>query len=93
LAFEGRDSKLALECKFDKSLKLSEIYCKDVFVRKTYTSFSPLIESKANCRKNISIMLSNMQRTSGAEWSQRHIEGLFSRNKFEKSKVYVFIPP
>jgi hypothetical protein len=74
-------------------LKLSEIYCKDVFVRKTYTAFSPLIESNANHRTNISIMLSNMQIASDAAWNQRLIEGLFSRNKFEKSKVYMFIPP
>ena len=42
---EGTDSKIAIECKFDKSLKIGDIASKDVFIRKTDTAWSQLIES------------------------------------------------
>ena len=40
--------KIAIECKFDKSIRFGEIENKDVFTRKSDTAWSQLIESQAN---------------------------------------------
>lgn len=40
--------KIAIECKFDKSLKLGDINSKDVFTRKSDTAWNQLIEAQVN---------------------------------------------
>lgn len=40
--------KIAIECKFDKSLRLGDIESKDIFTRKSDTAWSQLIEAQAN---------------------------------------------
>jgi len=51
------DLKIAIECKFDKSLKLGSIESKDVFIRKTDTAWSQLIESQANRNSKVSLIV------------------------------------
>jgi hypothetical protein len=55
---EGKDDlKISIECKFDKSIKFGEIETKDVFIRKTDTAWSQLIESDANRNSKVSIIV------------------------------------
>jgi hypothetical protein len=42
------DLKIAIECKFDKSVRLGDIESKEIFTRKTDTVWSQLIEAQAN---------------------------------------------
>lgn len=49
--------KISIECKFDKSIKLGDIVSKDVFIRKTDTAWSQLIEADANRGSKISIIV------------------------------------
>lgn len=49
--------KIAIECKFDKSVKLGEIENKDIFIRKTDTAWSQLIESDANRNSKVSLIV------------------------------------
>lgn len=49
--------KIAIECKFDKSIKFGEIENKDVFTRKSDTAWSQLIESQANRGTNTAIIV------------------------------------
>jgi len=49
--------KIAVECKFDKSIKLGPIDSKDVFIRKTDTAWSQLIESNANRNSKVSLIV------------------------------------
>lgn len=42
------DLKIAIECKFDKSIRLGDIESKDIFTRKSDTAWSQLIEAQAN---------------------------------------------
>jgi hypothetical protein len=65
-ALEGSDAKIALECKFDKSVKLGDIASKDVFIRKTDTAWSQLIESNANRGTHISIMVFDISLIDGS---------------------------
>lgn len=51
------DLKIAIECKFDKSVKLGTIESKDLFIRKTDTAWSQLIESNANRNSKVSIIV------------------------------------
>lgn len=55
----GNDSdfKIAIECKFDKSVKLGPIDGKDIFIRKSDTAWSQLIESNANRNSKVSIIV------------------------------------
>ncbi len=55
----GNDSnlKIAIECKFDKSIKLGPIDGKDIFIRKSDTAWSQLIESNANRNSKVSIIV------------------------------------
>jgi len=43
---EGR--RIAIECKFDKSIRLGDIQTKDVFAKKSDTAWSQLLEAQAN---------------------------------------------
>jgi hypothetical protein len=55
---EGKENvKIAIECKFDKSIRLGEIDSKEVFTRKTDTVWSQLIESDANRNSKVSIIV------------------------------------
>jgi hypothetical protein len=51
------DLKIAIECKFDKSLKLGDIESKDVFTRKSDTAWSQLIEAQANRDAKVSLIV------------------------------------
>lgn len=51
------DLRIAIECKFDKSIRLGEIEKKDIFTRKTDTAWSQLIESDANRNSKVSIVV------------------------------------
>ncbi len=51
------DLKIAIECKFDKSVRLGDIESKEVFTRKTDTAWSQLIEAQANRDSKISIIV------------------------------------
>ncbi|MDN3203775.1 hypothetical protein [Algoriphagus sediminis] len=49
--------KIAIECKFDKSIKLGPIDSKDIFIRKTDTAWSQLMEAQANREAKVSIIV------------------------------------
>jgi len=49
--------KIAIECKFDKSIKLGNISQKDIFTRKYDTAWSQLIEAQANRESKISMIV------------------------------------
>ena len=51
------DLRIVIECKFDKSIKLGNIKNKDVFTRKIDTVWSQLIESQANRKGKVSIIV------------------------------------
>lgn len=51
------DLKIAIECKFDKSVRLGEIQSKDIFTRKSDTAWSQLIEAQANRESKVSIIV------------------------------------
>lgn len=56
---DGRsDLKIAIECKFDKSLKLGDIETKDLFTLRTYdTAWSQLLEAQANREAKVSMIV------------------------------------
>ncbi|PVH27056.1 hypothetical protein [Sphingobacterium corticibacter] len=49
--------KIAIECKFDKSVRLGSIETRDLFIRKTDTAWSQLLEAQANREAKISIIV------------------------------------
>ena len=49
--------KIAIECKFDKSVRLGDIETKEIFNRKTDTAWSQLIEAQANRDSKVSIIV------------------------------------
>jgi len=51
------DLKIAIECKFDKSIKLGEIDSKDIFTKKYDTAWSQLIEAQANRDSKVSMIV------------------------------------
>lgn len=51
------DLKIAIECKFDKSIRFGEIENKDIFTRKSDTAWSQLIEAQANRDAKVSIIV------------------------------------
>lgn len=51
------DLKIGVECKFDKSIKLGDVESKDVFIRKSDTTWSQLIETNANRSSKVSIIV------------------------------------
>ena len=59
------DLKIAIECKFDKSIKLGDITDRDVFIRKTDTAWSQLIESDANRGSKISLIVFDISLVDG----------------------------
>lgn len=64
---DGNDAlKIAIEAKFDKSIKLGDIASKDVFIRKTDTAWSQLIEADANRGSIISIIVFDISIVDGS---------------------------
>jgi len=51
------DLKIAIECKFDKSVRLGDIESKDIFTRKSDTAWSQLIEAQANRDSRVSLIV------------------------------------
>jgi hypothetical protein len=51
------DLKIAIECKFDKSMRLGDIESKDIFTKKSDTAWSQLIEAQANRGSRVSIIV------------------------------------
>lgn len=51
------DLKIGIECKFDKSVKLGDIQSNNIFIRKTDTAWSQLIETDANRNSKVSIIV------------------------------------
>lgn len=51
------DLKIAIECKFDKSVRLGNIENKDIFTRKSDTAWSQLIEAQANRNSKVSLIV------------------------------------
>ena len=51
------DLKIAIECKFDKSVRLGAIDSKEVFTRKSDTAWSQLIEADANRNSKVSLIV------------------------------------
>ncbi|WP_264564692.1 hypothetical protein [Flavobacterium sp. N3904] len=51
------DLKIAIECKFDKSIRFGDIQTKDVFNRKSDTAWSQLIEAQANRDAKVSLIV------------------------------------
>lgn len=49
--------KIAIECKFDKSIKLGDIDSKDIFTKKFDTAWSQLLEAQANRDSKISLIV------------------------------------
>ncbi|WP_343531959.1 hypothetical protein [Pedobacter sp.] len=49
--------KIAIECKFDKGVRLGEIGTKDLFTRKTDTAWSQLLEAQANRDAKVSLIV------------------------------------
>lgn len=58
--------KIAIECKFDKSLRLGDIETKDVFVRKTDTAWSQLLEAEVNRDARISLIVFDISLVDGS---------------------------
>jgi hypothetical protein len=55
---DGKDDlKISIECKFDKSLKLGDIESKDIFIKKSDTAWSQLIEAQANRESKVSLIV------------------------------------
>ncbi len=53
----NQNLKIAIECKFDKSIRLGDIESKEIFTRKTDTAWSQLIEAQANRDAKVSIIV------------------------------------
>lgn len=49
--------RIAIECKFDKSVRLGDIETKDFFTRKTDTAWSQLLEAQANRDAKVSLIV------------------------------------
>ena len=49
--------RIAIECKFDKNVRLGDIETKDLFIRKTDTAWSQLLEAQANRDAKVSLIV------------------------------------
>lgn len=49
--------KIAIECKFDKSIRFGDIENKDIFIRKSDTAWSQLLEAQANRDSKVSLIV------------------------------------
>ncbi|MCB9790098.1 hypothetical protein H6763_00980 [Candidatus Nomurabacteria bacterium] len=53
----NEDKRIAIEAKFDKSIKLGDIADKDIFTKKFDTAWSQVIEAKANRNAKVGIIV------------------------------------
>lgn len=53
----NEDIKIAIECKFDKSIRIGDIQSKDIFTKASDTAWSQLLEAKANRDAKVSIIV------------------------------------
>lgn len=53
----NHDLRIAIECKFDKSVRLGDIEGKDIFIRRTDTAWSQLLEAQANRDSKVSMIV------------------------------------
>lgn len=51
------DKRIAIECKFDKSVKLGDIESKEISTRKSDTAWSQLLETQANRDAGVSLIV------------------------------------
>lgn len=51
------DLKIAIECKFDKSVQLGDIENKDIFTRKADSAWNQLLEAQANRDSKVSLIV------------------------------------
>jgi hypothetical protein len=51
------DLKVAIECKFDKSVRFGDIESKDIFTRNSDTAWSQLLETQANRDSKVSLIV------------------------------------
>ncbi|OIQ70556.1 hypothetical protein GALL_478330 [mine drainage metagenome] len=51
------DLRIAIECKFDKGIRLGDIQSKDVFTKRTDTAWSQLLEAQANRDGKVGIIV------------------------------------
>lgn len=58
--------KIAIECKFDKSIRLGDIESKDTFARKTDTVWSQLLEAQANRDSKASMIVFDTSLVDGS---------------------------
>ncbi len=56
----------AIECKFDKNIKLGDIESKEIFTRKTDTAWSQLIEAQANRNSQAAIIVLDISLTDNS---------------------------
>lgn len=53
----NNDLKIAIECKFDKSVQLGDIENKDIFTRKADSAWNQLLEAQANRDSKVSLIV------------------------------------
>jgi hypothetical protein len=58
--------KIAIECKFDKGIRLGDIQTKDIFTRRTDTAWSQLLEAQANREGKIGIIVFDFSLVDGS---------------------------
>tara|TARA_R110000787_G_scaffold60903_1_gene138199 strand:- start:245 stop:1294 length:1050 start_codon:yes stop_codon:yes gene_type:complete len=64
---DGSDElKIAIECKFDKSIRMGDIESRDLFGRKADTVWSQLLEAAANREGLVSIIVLDLSLVDGA---------------------------
>lgn len=60
------NQKIAIECKFDKSIKLGDLESKEIFIKKSDTVWGQLIESQANRDAQASIIVLDISLTDNS---------------------------
>lgn len=64
---DGEDDKrIAIEVKFDKSLRMGDIEDKDIFTRKQDTAWSQILEAKANREGRVGIIVFDISLVDGS---------------------------
>lgn len=58
--------RIAIECKFDKGIRLGDIQTKDVFTRKSDTAWSQLLEAQANRDGKVGIIVFDLSLVEGS---------------------------
>ena len=71
---ENSDKKVAIECKFDKSIKLGDVDSPDIASNKYDTAWSQLLEASVNRDANVSIIV--FDKTLADASIQRAVDGV-----------------